>query len=601
MSKMNSRVAGVAIVVLFLFISQSKNVWAKDALEKEKGEAEPAKPAVGLTGIELEELETDFEPEIHRLIIPPYYEENKGHLRLRLFFPLFFLRERSGKGARTDLGIFPFYWRYREGQNKADVYFPLYWRFRKPGFKTDIVLQTHYNRSEHGYNFGFSPVFYFGKNTDEKTSYQVVPPLFWRFVDEKSSFLLAGIYYDKREKNDFDLGLPPLFFSGRNRYKTYTVVLPPLFWRFTDDIAYTTKNVIPPFFYNTREFGYSFGAIPLLYIARDKNWDRTLITPFYYGSRWPHKNEYGELLGEGKSYYFPLFLSYYKKAPGLSQGGLLFFYHWYWNQGDYLKMFSPLVWTYGNKRTFDDSLLIPPLFYHRSSPVRDDLMVGLIYWNFHQHYKDRILAIAPLFAHKKWLYERHFRTWVFPTFDFGVTPKSYHVRLHPIFYLGKDETSDHLVFAPLLWKFRDEEDDDLVVFPFYWSFSDLVHKDSSKIFFPFWWQFDNPKHKKKNRVAFPFYWDSQKGLLGKRTTVAFPLFWRSRDPERTTTGILNMFLNKGAIKGNPFWTFNIFPVLGFGSPPASSGAYWSILGGLAGWRRQGSSKQLKLLWIPFNF
>jgi hypothetical protein len=347
--------------------------------------------------------------------------------------------------------------------------------------------------------------------------------------------------------------------------------------------------------------GYSFGAVPLLYIARDKNWDRTLITPFYYGSRWLHKNEYGELLGEGKSYYFPLLLSYYRKAPGLSQGGVLFFYHWYWNQGDYLKMFSPLVWTYGNKRTSDESLLIPPLFFQRLSPVRDDLMVGLIYWNFHQHYKERILAVAPFFAYKKWLYERHFRTWVFPTLDFGVTPKSYHVRLHPIFYLGKDESSDHLVFAPLLWKFRDEEDDDLVVFPFYWGFKDLVHKDSSKIVFPFWWQFDNPKHKKKNRVAFPFYWDSEKGLLGKRNTVAFPLFWRSRDPERTTTGILNIFLNKGAIKGNPFWTFNIFPILSFGSPPASSGAYWSFLEGLAGWRRQGNSKQLKILWIPFNF
>jgi len=26
----------------------------------------------------------------------------------------------------------------------------------------------------------------------------------------------------------------------------------------------------------------------------------------------------------------------------------------------------------------------------------------------------------------------------------------------------------------------------------------------------------------------------------------------------------------------------------------------SFLGGLAGWRRQGSTKELKILWIPFD-
>ena len=479
-----------------------------DALEGKKAD----RVAVGLEGVELEELENDYTPDIKRLVIPPYYQETSDRLKLRFVFPLFFSRERIGKGARSDLGILPFYWRYREGKDRsADVVFPFYWRFRGPHFKTDIVLQTYYNRSDHGYNFGFAPLVFAGKDSRDNSSYQVIlPPLFWRTQKGDSSLLYTSLlYYDRKNRDDYHRGLLPLFFfAGREHYKSYLVILPPLFWRFKDEIAYTTKNVLPPFFYNTREHGWSFGMMPLLYLARDKEWDRTLVAPFYYGSRWQHKDETGEALGEGRSHYFPLLLSYYRHAPGLSQGGAAVFYHWYWNRGEYLKMFSPLVWLYGNEYTDDRAALIPPLFYHRKSPVRRDVMAGLVYWNFHDFHKKHTLAIAPLFSHTRTLYEDRWRTWVFPTFDFGSHPDGYHARLHPLFYLGKDLDSDHLVIAPVVWKFKDKEDDDLVVFPLYWGFNDLEHDDSQRVVFPFWWQFDDRRKQRFNRVVFPFYWDS---------------------------------------------------------------------------------------------
>jgi hypothetical protein len=37
-----------------------------------------------------------------------------------------------------------------------------------------------------------------------------------------------------------------------------------------------------------------------------------------------------------------------------------------------------------------------------------------------------------------------------------------------------------------------------------------------------------------------------------------------------------------------------------GKPPAPEGAYWSFLWGMAGWRRQGSTRELKLFWIPID-
>ncbi|MCP4196030.1 MAG: hypothetical protein GY762_02680 [Proteobacteria bacterium] len=588
-------------IALLVTFGQAFDAYADDGDPAETPESEKERVPAGVDGVELDELESDYKPEVKRLVIPPYYQETSEHLKLNLFFPLFVLRERTGKDPRKDLGVFPLYWRSRIGKHGGvDVVFPLYWRYRGARFKTDIVLQTYYNRSDHGYNFGFAPLVFVGKDTRDKSNYQVVFPLFWRFAKGKSAFLLALIYYDSRKGEDYDLGLPPLFFAGRDRYKTYAVAVPPLFWRFTNEINYTTTNVFIPCFYNTREHGWSFGFMPLVYVARDKDWDKTLVVPFYWGSRWQLADRAGNELGEGKTHVVPILLTYYRRAPGLLQHGSSVFYHWYLKDGDYLKMFSPLVWLYGNHRTADNATLIPPLFYRRDTPVSDDMMVSLIYWNFHEHHQERTFSIMPFFAYNKKLYENRWRTWVLPTFDFGKQPDGYHAWFHPIFYLGRDGKKDHLIIAPLVWKFTDEKDDDLVVAPIYWRFDDLEHKDTKTVIFPFWWEFDDRRKRTLNRVAFPFYWDFRGLGIEKRSLVVPPFYFQRETKLSTTTGVLNFVFNKGKLKGNPFWTFQVYPFLGFGHPPAPDGAYWSVLSGLVAWRRQGRSKQLKLFWIPID-
>ena len=590
-----------ALFALFPILLLAGFAGAAEPGEAGSAGAQEQKAPVGLGGVELEELESDYQPEARRLIIPPFYQEKKGKLKLHLFFPLYVYRERTGKGARKDLGVFPIYWYSRSSEpGSVDVIFPLYWRYRGPHFKTDVVLQTYFNRSDWGYNFGLAPLVFVGKDGRKKSSYQVVPPLFWHFTKDKSSFLLAGIYYQHRKGDDYDLGFPPLFFAGRERYKSYVVVLPPVFWHFGNALDYSTQNVVPPFFFNTREHGWSFGAMPILYVARDRDWDKTMVLPFYYGARWQETDKRGKRLGEGRSHYFPVLLSYYRHGPGFSQGGAAVFYHWYWDQGEYWKMFTPLVWLFGHERTGDKAVLIPPLFYRRTTPVSDDTMAGLIYWNFHDHHKERTFAIMPLFAYNWNLYETHWRAWVLPTLDFGKHPGGYHAWIHPLFYVGKDRQKEHLVLTPILWRFKSEEYNDLVVAPIYWRFDNLAHDKTKTVVFPFWWQFDNRRKQKFNRVAFPLYWDFNRVQAGKRTTVVPPFYWQQKDENGTMTGVLNVVWHKGEVKGNRFWTFQFLPLIGFGHPPAPEGAYWSFLGGLAGWRRQGSSKQLKLFWIPIN-
>jgi hypothetical protein len=225
-------------------------------------------------------------------------------------------------------------------------------------------------------------------------------------------------------------------------------------------------------------------------------------------------------------------------------------------------------------------------------------MVGLVYWNFHQHFKKRSFAIAPLFGFAKSLYEERYRAWILPTFDFGKEPEGYHFRLHPIFYLGKSGDKNHMVFAPVFWHFENKKDKNTVFFPLWWQFRDKQHNRVNRVAFPFWWSFNDKKYGRINRVAFPLWWDFNNTKQMERTSLLIPFFWRVRDRHSSSTGIFNIGLHKGEIKGNPFWTFRIFPLLSFGKPPAPKGARWDFLYGLAGWRRQGSTAELKLFWIP---
>ena len=582
--------AGLLLILNALILPQIAAAVDVEVTSKKAGEVENKRPPVGLSGVELKEIEEDYKAKPKRFILPPYYSEKTDRQEFKALFPFFYFRERTGEGARTDMGLLPFYWRYREGKAKTDVYFPFYWRLRDPEFKTDIVLQTYYNRSKHGYNLGFGPLFFAGKDSRDKSGYQIVPPLFWNFQNKDGGLTLAGIYYDHRDRGDYDRGLPPLFFAGRNRDKTYLLVLPPLFWHFSDEVNYKTTTVVPPLFYKTRKNGWSLGLLPLFYLARDKNWARTLVTPFYYGSRW----------GEGRSYYIPPLLSYYKHSPTLSQGGIALFYHWYKEKGDYLNMYTPLVWRFGNERTGSRTWMIPPLVYRHDSPVTDNTMVGLIYWDFHEHHRERTLAIAPFFVHNWNLYEKNRRTWIAPTFDFGVNPDGYHFRLHPLFYLGQNKHDSHLVIPPLLWHFKNSEDINTVLFPLWWNFKDTKHHRLTRAIFPLWWQFDDYKRHNYKRIMFPLYWDFNDKDNEEHSTVVAPIFWRDKDKKSTMTGVLNIVHHKGEIKKNKFWTFQFFPFLAFGKPPAPESSYWSILGGFAGWRRQGSTKELKILWIPFN-
>ncbi|MBN2672295.1 MAG: hypothetical protein JXX29_11490 [Deltaproteobacteria bacterium] len=591
---MNIKVCFLVVVVCsFLFAIPTVGAAASATEPGEESVVEEQRAPIGLDGYDLEEEEQGGKPAVKkRLVIPPYVSLQRENSSFKTVLPFFYYRERTGKGARKDVGLLPFYWSHQSSKLNTKVYFPFYWNIKSPDFTTNIVLQTYIAKNEQAFHFGFLPFFFVGKNKQEKSAYQIVlPPLFWNFKNKDGGLTYSLLYFNKREKTEFSRGVVPIYFSRKKLDKTVTTILPPLFWHISDPVNYKTTTVLPPLFFRTRENGWSAGVLPLFYFARDKNWSRNMVMPFYYGSR----------VNDLRSHYLPFLLSYWRTSDKLKQGGIAFLYHWYRFEGEYMNMYSPLVWRWGNTRTLDKNIFIPPLFYRGKSPVASKMMVGLVYWNFHDFHNSKTFSIAPLFAFKKSLRGEGFRTWVAPTFDFGKNPDGYHARIHPIFYVGREKQKKHLVVAPLLWHFRKAAEKNTVVFPLWWKFHNTEKRRLRRVVFPLWWQIDDDKYQEYNRVAFPFFWDFQRLETKRRTTLTFPpLFWRVRDANSARTGVLNVSLHKGKRKGNDFWTFNLFPLVLFGKPPAPSGARWELLHGLVGWRRQGHAKELKLFWIPFS-
>lgn len=557
-------------------------------------DAQTAKRApIGLSGEELElQEEGKHENVKKRFILPPYISLKTRNTEFKTVLPFFYYSQRKGKAARKDVGLLPFYWSHESKDYQTKVYFPFYWRIHSPAFDTKIVLQSYLAKSKDAYHIGSAPFFFIGKNKEKQTSYQVIlPPLFWNFKGKDHSLTYSLLYYNKKNKAEFHRGVVPFYFARKKYDKTITTVLPPLFWHISDPVNYKTTTVLPPFFFSTREKGWSLGLLPAFYFARDKNWSRNMVMPFYYGSR----------VNDEHSHYLPLLLSYWKRSKTLRQGGIAALYHWYRFKGEYMNMYTPLAWTWGNTRTLKKNILIPPFYYKGSSPIEDNTMIGMIYWNFQNHHLSKVLAIAPLFAVKKTTRDKGFRAWVFPTFDFGKNQDGYHARFHPLFYVGKHKKKKHLVLAPLFWQFEDEKEKSTVVFPLWWQFKNRQFKRVRRVVFPLWWQFDDHKYGEFNRVAFPFYWDIKRVEQKKRTILTFPpVYWKVQDANSARTGVLNVSLHKGKRKGHSFWTFNLFPLVLFGKPPAPDSARWEVLHGLVGWRRQGSTKELKLFWIPIG-
>ncbi len=182
-----------------------------------------------------------------------------------------------------------------------------------------------------------------------------------------------------------------------------------------------------------------------------------------------------------------------------------------------------------------------------------------LWWN----YRDKDLgvhawAIAPFFYTSQsptshdWLtlvagkfetYAERQTTWVFPTFTFSTDRHGWEDDFHPLVYIGRSDDASHTVVAP------------------------------------FFWDFANPKN---------------------RTTIGFPVYWRfadASDDSVVQVAANTVYIQKRVVGGTD-WQFHFAPLFSYGENP--NGYFWNVLFGLAGYTRDGTSSQVRALWIPIN-
>jgi len=449
----------------------------------------------------------------------------------------------------------------RRGDTTTSILFPLYFRRSAPQDR-QLLIGPYYQRRA------------FELNVD------VVFPFYWSFRGIDYDTWSVPPVYHNRDADGFDWGIAPLIFDGRSDDSVYTVI-PPLLtasWA-NDERAYTfagpfwrirkrqKKNwgIFPLLWASSNEVESSFILAPLIFRFADEEKQEalTIVPPFYHrvteeSATWGlapllhHMHD-----EEGSSWTVPPALFHYSKfGEDLRLITPLF---GYFDVDDHQTLVTPLYqryrgetnldavapffFSYRNPRQHSSSLLIPPLFWHFETPAESTDVLFPLFGRWHERGRYTTFA-TPLFAHYQNHEEDAAGTWIAPNIQFSHTPESSTFNLHPLVYSTSARTHRHLVLAPIYWDFEDYED-------------------------------------------------------RSRTTIAFPFLWRFRNGSSVTQVAIPTYYRYERDGGVPGWEFHFFPLFAFGSPRPGD-HWWSILYGLAGYKRQGRFAKASAFWIPFQ-
>ncbi|MFH1434374.1 MAG: hypothetical protein ABIJ56_01535 [Pseudomonadota bacterium] len=495
------------------------------------------------------ELEEKKEKGLLLPLGPLFIEKRPDRFNFTLF-PLIFHDVRKGDDGRRFTGVFPFYtWSNAKGE-KALVVFPLWWNFNLQ--KRSVWLAPPFyveKKQDKLYRFFLAPLLFFQRG--EKVSFEFIPPVFFRFSGEKTKFLYSLLFYRWAKGDDRNSGIIPLVFWGRNEGKGYGVAF-PLFWHFSSAIHGTSKTVLPPF-YLTRNLGnWNMGLIPILFASRNDKHLTTTIVPLLHVRKGIEENSLTVIT--------PL-VWYSRNKTKNSRGGGLGLFHQYRSEGTNLDAFVPIYFGWNNPNLMQKSTLVFPLLYHSKSPIKRNVSVLGLVWDFHSYHEHRTYGFFPLFIHSKDLWREKYTLWVAPTFQIQKKPEEFKFYLHPIAYFktGGEKPYD--------------------------------------VLFPVWWRFKYPK--KERTVFFPFHWDFKNDIIPRRITVFFPVMVRMEKGEETHTGVLLAYHWKGLKEGKKSWKFHLFPLMSFGRTEPSD-YYWKFLLGLIGYEKSAGKRSLYMLWLPIG-
>jgi hypothetical protein len=318
--------------------------------------------------------------------------------------PLFHSSDPEGSTS----GLFPVYWRWRDARTGASTHwlFPVAGWHQHPGARGAYVGPFYGWTSTNGaggWGAGIAPIAFLGRSGTKH--HAVIPPLFWRFSDDKdgSSSTAVGPVYYKKTPDGWDAGVAPLVLAGRHADRTYGVV-PPIYWHFGQKNGAT--DVLGPLYFGHGDDGqgpwWRAGLAPLLFLGHSGAREHQVVAPIFFR-----------------------FVDREARTERLAVGPLFF----HGRDGDVTTdVFFPLLYL---KRAPGTGLLLTPLAGWSKGAGKETLVVG----PYIQQRNDR----------------RHSTTrFLFPLGAVHDAP-NYHVTVQ----------------FPFFWRVRDGAETDTVVFPFY--------------------------------------------------------------------------------------------------------------------------------------
>ena len=97
----------------------------------------------------------------------------------------------------------------------------------------------------------------------------------------------------------------------------------------------------------------------------------------------------------------------------------------------------------------------------------------------------------------------------------------------------------------------------------------------------------------------PLYWDFENEETGSRTTIFAPVFWRFATQSSVTMLAGNVLWMSAIRQGVRSYEWHVLPIFSYARPRPED-VSWNVLFGLAGYRRSGTHRQIRVFWIPIN-
>lgn len=429
----------------------------------------------------------------------------------------------------------------RTPTRSTTVVFPLFYRDRR-GDATSLLIPPYFQyRSPTARTHVLFPLFFHWRGQREEGGTwgtDIVPPFYYHS------------WQGRRELHGRAFGVAPLFFYGESfnadgDLLREHLIIPPLLTvhTWTPEHAFTLAG---PFFYDRLRDDTDWGVAPLFFVGNNLHRRYLFIPPLLTWHSY-NRDESRSLTVVGPFWHTrspeatsvnlaPLFFHRHDRTSNRTTLAPLFHY----DAGPYGRtIVTPL---FMHSRRGENTTFVSWLYQNHRGRVNWDAVAPLFYRSHEPATGAHTEAFFPLFYHRATANTNTW--WITPTFHYEREGSNWFFNFYPLLFLGRSGPRSHSLIGPFYARFRNQE-----------TQSDLM--------------------------------------------MVTPLFWRYTEPGQVTQLVGNFLWMSSVTQGVRSYEWHLLPIFSFARPRPQD-LSWNVLFGLFGYRRAGTHRQLRLLWMTID-